>query len=470
MRAWIIVVVVFAAVAVHSTAAAQDAEALRKEIEQMRRQFETMQQQYQKSLDQMGERLKRLEAQPTAPTPTATTAPAVGQAAPGTAAPPTGSTVSLADLARPREPFSLYGQRGAGQLLFDIGLVGDFIGNLTQKSVQQIQGGSFPGRENRFFPRSVELNLFGQIDPYASAAVRFEAGEETRGQETGVGLAEAYLTLLTLPYGTQLKMGQMRNRFGYINVQHEDALPWPDRPNVLRNFFGEEGLQEKGFEGTIVFPTPFYLEFLAGVFNGDNATAFGLGSIKYPLATGRLRTFFEPTDTQGLQLGVSIANGLTPDRQRNTILGADLRYKYRPEGWLHPLVTLTSEALWAWRQISAVDDFDGDGNPDRERKNEADRWGFYAGLEVQPLRRWAGGVRYDWSQYPIAVGYEWAVEPYLSFSPSEFLRFRLAYKHTDRSHRDQFNLLGNVNGSARIADEILFQATFILGAHPSHGF
>ncbi len=470
MRAWIVVGIVFAAVAVHSTVAAQDAEALRKEIEQMRRQFETMQQQYQKSLDQMSERLKRLEAQPPAPAPTAAAPPAAGQATPGTVAPAPGPTVSLTDLARPREPFSLYGQRGAGQLLFDMGVTGDFIGNLTQKSVQQIQGGSFPGRENRFFPRSAELNLFGQIDPYASAAVRIEAGEETRGQETGVALAEAYLTLLTLPFGTQLKMGQMRARWGYINHQHEDFLPWPDRPNVLRNFFGEEGLQEKGFEGTIVFPTPFYLEFLAGVFNGDNETAFGLGSIRYPLTTGRLRTFFDLTDEHAIQFGVSVANGPTTDRQRNTIFGADLRYKYRPDGWLHPLVTLTSEALWQWRQIAAVDDFDGDGVIDRERKNEADRWGVYASLEVQPWRRWTAGVRYDWSQYPVAAGYEWAVEPFLTFNPSEFLRFRLAYKHTDRSHRDQFNFLGNVNGSARIADEILFQATFLMGAHPTHGF
>ena len=471
MRAWIVVGIVFVAVAVHSIAAAQEAEALRRELQQMKQQFETMQEQYLKSIDQMSERLKRLESQtPPAPVVTTPAAPGVGQVAPGTAPPAPGSTVSLSDLARPREPFALYRQRGAGQRLFDIGIAGDFLGNLTQKSVQQIQGGSFPGRENRFFPREVELSLFGQIDPYASAVVRFEAGEETRGQETGVSLGEAYLTLLTLPYGTQLKMGQMRNRFGYLNVLHAHDRQWPDNPNVYQNFFGEEGLVEKGFEGTVVFPLPFYLEFLAGVFNGDNETAFGLGSIKYPLATGRLRTFFDLGDEHGLQLGVSVANGLTADRLRNTILGADLRYKYRPEGWLHPLVTLTSEALWQWRQITAVDDFDGDGNPDRERKNEADRWGFYAGLEVQPLRRWTGGVRYDWSQYPVAVGYEWAVEPYLSFSPSEFLRFRLAYKHTDRSHRDQFNRLGNFNGSARIADEIMFQATFLLGAHAAHPF
>jgi hypothetical protein len=470
MRAWIVAGIVLAGAGVHSTAAAQDAEALRRELSQMKQQFEQMQQQYQKAIDQMSERIKRLEAQPPAPAPTATTPPAPRPAPAGTAAPPSGPSVSLMDLARPREPFSLYSQRGAGQLLFDIGLAGDFIGNLSQKSVQQILGGSFPGRENRFFPREVELSLFGQIDPYASAVVRLEAGEEERGQETGVGLAEAYLTLQTLPFGTQLRMGQMRNRFGYINAFHAHDRPWPDSPNVYLNFFGEEGLVEKGFEGTVVFPTPFYLEFLAGVFDGDNETAFGLGSLKNPLATGRLRTFVEPTDTQALQLGASVASGLTPERLRNTILGADLRYKYRPEGWLHPLLTLTSEALWQWRGITAADDFDGDGIADRERRNQASRWGFYAGLEVQPWRRWAGGVRYDWSQYPVAVGREWAVEPYLAFSPSEFLRFRLAYKHTDRSHRDQFNALGNFDGSGRIADEILFQATFILGAHPAHPF
>jgi hypothetical protein len=55
----------------------------------------------------------------------------------------------------------------------------------------------------------------------------------------------------------------------------------------------------------------------------------------------------------------------------------------------------------------------------------------------------------------------------VSFFPSEFLRFRLAYKHTDRTNREGFDLNG---GSGRIADELFLQATFILGAHPAHGF
>src|SRR5213594_1883756 len=102
---------------------------------------------------------------------------------------------SAMDLARPRQPFGLYQQRGSGQLLFDIGIAGDFVGNITQRNVERAGGGTFAGQENRFFPREVELSFFGQIDPYASAVVRFEAGEEERGQATAVSLAEAYFTL-----------------------------------------------------------------------------------------------------------------------------------------------------------------------------------------------------------------------------------------------------------------------------------
>ncbi|MCI0410826.1 MAG: hypothetical protein L0191_20070 [Acidobacteria bacterium] len=150
-----------------------------------------------------------------------TPAPVVSQTPPG--------PVSPMELARPREPFALYERRGPGQLLFDVGIAGDFIGNLTQGSVDKADAGTFAGRENRFFPREIELSLFGQVDPYARAEVRIEAGEETAGQKIELKLAEANLTLLTLPWGTQLKLGQMRNRFLYSNVFHEHDLPWPDR-------------------------------------------------------------------------------------------------------------------------------------------------------------------------------------------------------------------------------------------------
>ena len=475
MRALVGICLLAAGALVPGEAVAQDTEALRKELEQMRRQFETMKDGYEKAINQLSDRLKTLESRPPAP----------AAAAPGTAVPAVASrdqmlsqaqpgiTINPTELARPREPFSLYERRGAGQLLFDMGVTGDFIANITQRNVDKANAGTFSGRENRFFPREIEISLFGQIDPYARAEVRFEAGEEDAG-EIAVHLAEANLTLMTLPFNTQLKMGQLRNRFGLLNPIHEHDRPFIDQPNVLTRFLGDEGLVERGAELTWVAPLPFFLEALVGVFNGDNETAFGYGKLTQPLVTGRLRTFFELGDSSAIQLGASVANGDTPERHRNTLLGFDAKYKYKPEGWQHPLLTLLGEMIYQNRRINVLgEDTDGDGVPDTpNEKRTRNRWGWYLGGEVQPVRtgswsRWAAGFRYDWTEFPIQRGHEWAAGPYLTFMPSEFLRFRLGYKHTERDKRDGFT---DNESSARKVDEILFQATFILGAHPAHPF
>jgi hypothetical protein len=455
MRVLVIVFVLLCAALAPAAATAQDAAALRREIEQLQKQLQTL-----------NERLQRIESQPAPPAPGPPAPAPAGAAAPP---PPASPGISAIDLARPREPFGLYQRRGAGQLLFDIGVAGDFVGNLTHKNVEKAGGGTFAGLENRFFPREIELNLFGQIDPYAAGVIRIESGEEDRAGELAVHLAEANLTLLTLPFGTQAKLGLVRNRFGYTNEFHAHDLPWIDRPNVFRIFFGDEGLNETGVEGTIVPPLPFYLEGLVGVFNGDNEDAFGRATLRAPLITGRVRTFFELGSEHGLLLGMSVANGQTEDRLPSTILGWEGRYKYRPDGWLHPLITVTGEALYSLRKVNVEVDTDEDGVPDALDRRGRNHWGWYLGGEVQPWRRWAGGVRFDWSQYPENPGYEYSVQPYISFWPSDFLRFRLAYKRTDRSTqtRDAFNLN---DASARKVDELLFQATFFLGAHPTHPF
>src|SRR5262249_18888624 len=147
-----------------------------------------------RAIDALNQRIQRLESQPAAP-PVA--APAPGAPAPVTAAPAPPAAPTVIDPARPRPPFGPDPQPGPGPLLFDIGIAGDFVGNLTQRNVQKANGGTFAGQENRFFPREVEIGLFGQIDPYASGEVRIEAGEEERAGEITVRLAEATLTLLT---------------------------------------------------------------------------------------------------------------------------------------------------------------------------------------------------------------------------------------------------------------------------------
>src|SRR5256885_6347954 len=104
----------------------QDAATLRREIEQL-----------QKQLQSVTERLQRLEAQPPAPA-----APAPGVPAPAATA-PSPAPPSAIDLARPRQPFALYQQRGSGQLLFDMGIAGDFVGNITSGNVERAGGRTF---------------------------------------------------------------------------------------------------------------------------------------------------------------------------------------------------------------------------------------------------------------------------------------------------------------------------------------
>jgi hypothetical protein len=246
---------------------------------------------------------------------------------------------------------------------------------------------------------------------------------------------------------------------------------------VYVRFFGDEGLAENGAEIAWVAPTPFYLQAIAGIFDGDNDVAFGGGTLRDPLFTGRLRTFFEPTDTLGIQLGVSGMTGLTTDGKHASYGGVDVKVKYTPESWRHPLLTGGGEIFLAHRNNPVTPaSTEGGGvtealtrRPLRQDTSEPasstefekrDAYGFYVWTEVQPWRPWVFGLRYDWTEDPSMAGHEWAIGPYISFSTTEFLRFRLGYKHTERSGF----------GSPDTIDELLFQATFILGAHPADLF
>jgi len=431
-------------------ALAQDAEALRRELQALRQQLSTLTQSYEQRLKTLSDRIEQLEgrAAPTAPAAPAATASAQPAPAPAVEAP------SLTDLARPRQPFAL-AQPGR-VLLFDMGVSGDFVTDFTSTTREQRRDGTFAGRENRLFPREVEVGVFGRVDPYASAVVRLSAGEESDdgrpSRELHVKLDEANATLLSLPLGTTARFGLMRPRLGTLNTVHQDDLPQVDRPNVLTRFLGEEGLDgERGVEAFWVLPVSTYHELSLGVFDGDDEVAFGRGSLRDPLLIGRWRTFLEFEEAGGLQLDVSAATGSTPGDHRNTLVGLGAKYKWMGAGSGLPIVTVAAEGLAGFRGVDGRDL----GNRDRH----VERWGAYAYAQYDFDRRWAAGLRGDWTELPVERGREWALSPYAQFKPTEFLRFRLQYKRTEGR--------GAVE---RTADELFLQGSFILGAHPVDRF
>lgn len=468
-RRWLSLLVL-AGLLVPGVAAAEDPASLRKELDTMRQQFETMKQQYETRMQELSERLQKIETQKAAaPAPaSASAAPAptaVAQqqppTAPGPATPPSPlapASASLMQLLTPHQPFAFAGPGRV--LLFDIGVAGDFVTDFTSNKAERLRDGTFNGRENRLFARHEELILAGRVDPFASAIVRLVAAEGPPGPggretEENVTLEEANGTLLTLPLGTTLRFGRMRPRFGTLNMVDEDDLPQVDRPDVLRRLFGEEEMNtEKGAEAFWLLPTPFYEELSLGVFNGDNETAFGRGSLRDPLVLSRLRSFFELGDAGGLQVDLSAGTGQTSQDRRNTIAGLGLKYKwFPPAGYPFPMITLAAEGVYGDRDVRVADLL---GNVST-RNNDA--WGYYMYGQYDWTKRWAAGLRYDWTQLPTAPGHEQAVGPYLQFKPSEFLRFRAQYKRTE-----------GASPLVRDADEVFLQGSFIMGVHPTERF
>ena len=356
-----------------------------------------------------------------------------------------------------------------------MGIVGDFITNITSSRVEQDQVGTFAGRENRIFPREIELSFFGQVDPYARAAVILEAAEEFEGGERALefGLAEAYLELISLPWGFQVKGGRERLRFGLLDELHLHDRPQPDSPAVLTRFFGEEGLTENGVELVWVAPLPVYLQAIVGIFDGDNEDAFGSGSPAGPTFVragaelfragflgrpparrlGPVRAYHRRAarELSGCRRQVQVHPGRLAPRAAHRRRGAPLcpseggqrSGRWRGRGGREPLTRRL-------RQEPADTTFE-----------ERDAYGYYLWADVQPWRQWLVGLRHDWTEFPNQSGHEWAVEPYVVWMPSEFLRFRLGYKYTDRS---------DFGAGPDTLSELFLQATFILGAHPAHPF
>lgn len=394
-----------------------EVEALKEAIQETKAEFKTMKALYDGKINELEGRLKKLEEAPAAPPPP----PRRGPQAP---------------------------RLGGAALLLDISAVGDFVANIGIKS------DDLNPLRNRIFPREIELAFQGVVDPFISADLFLEVGEEEPGK-LEVGLDEAYGTLLALPLGLQARFGFFRVPFGRINLVHPHVLPQVTRPNVLRRFFGEEGLVETGFALNTLLPHPLHEEGVfepwIGIFNGDNEESFGQGSFRRPLGILHLKNFFQLTDDSALQVGFSGATGKSEEARRTYLYGLDLTYKWKPLDRPFTSLTLQGELLFSHRKAEV--------DLDRGTVEQSfDRYGFYVFGDYRLSRRWFGGMRFDWSQFPKERGTrEWALSPVLTFWPSEFSQFRVQYTFTNRNF-------------GRDAHEIFLQTSFSLGPHGPHPF
>ncbi len=355
----------------------------------------------------------------------------------------------------------------------------------TAKDLSSLEVGDHDPQQNGFNARNVELALDGAVDPFFEgfANIVFKLDN---ANETGVEVEEAFGQTTSLPYGLQLKGGQFFTPFGRNNPMHPHTWDFVDAPLVNGMLLGPDGLRGVGSQVAWVLPTPFYVQALLAVQNGEGGTGYsfrnpGDGGMFYGrttidrrtdgvsdlVFTPRLETSVDLTATQTILTGVSAAFGPndTGADARTQIYGADLFYKWKPAnaegGW--PFVKWQSEVMY--RRFEAGQGLD-DAFPVAET---FDDWGAYSQVVWGFEKGWAAGLRGDYVHMEksavtpnAARQSRYRISSDLSWYPSEFSKLRLQYNHDFLESNDS-----QPQGDE---DSLFLMYEISLGAHGAHKY
>ena len=301
--------------------------------------------------------------------------------------------------------------------------------------------------------------------------------------EGGVGVEEAFVNTLALPYGFAAKLGRFKSDIGYQNHQHAHAWEFADAPLVYRamlnNQLGDDGVQVRWLA-----PTDLLIELGSEVLRGD---AFPAGGADRSGATNSLTAYVHVGGDVGTggswrvglsHLKANADNRLSGEDVQTSFTGnsglsiLDLVYKWAPDG--NPSVTnFVGQAEFFYRKEDGSLVYDPSGTADTS-VYQGNQQGFYLQGVYQFMPRWRVGLRYDQLSASNTVANpapgttletlaDNSRDPrrysvMTDFSNSEFSRVRLQY------NRDQSR------PNSVTDNQILVQFIFSMGSHPAHQF
>jgi hypothetical protein len=356
-------------------------------------------------------------------------------------------------------PTSAPGARAPASFNPDIAIISDFLGSWSNRRSNDAY--------NRFDIREVELDIRAAVDPRADGVVILaferdvenpvfpEPGLVLEGPDNSVNIEEAYLFLhdFGVPNLTA-KVGRFHLRFGRQNILHLHDLPTSDPPLVNQAFLAPEALVDQGLSLSYVLPPRFtanqYIELIAEIITGEgggseSASLPGDLTVDSPAFNLHALWNADVARNWNLELGGSWLWGRrdASNDLEVSLFGLDATLLRRdPKGGFNNQV-FQAEFIY--------------GNLDSEDAGTQNSWGAYLLAQQQINRDWYAGVRLDYTEDPADdSSHAWAVNPYVSWYWSEFLRFRLQYQHRD--------------GDVPATDAVFFQVTWIFGAHPPHPY
>lgn len=347
---------------------------------------------------------------------------------------------------------------------------------------------------DRFSLRELEIAFQASIDPFSRADIFLELpgvleefdDDAAAANESKIAVEEAFITYWRLPYGLLLKGGKFRLEFGKSNREHNDNQHAIERPLVIQNFFGPEGIAEQGLslQGFIPLRGPgTQLELTGQILNGEGGeeTLFaGVGSDK-TMALGRARLYHDISSSANVDVGTTrIAGRHDPAGTfAQQVTGYDLTFRYEPvDQNVYRNFIFRTEYLEGDRKVPV--DTDGDGVNDFAVDQRPD--GIYLMAQYQWDRFWNVGVRYDNTNPALRMA-ELAVDAdpvvrdralagfdrvdartvWLTHFTSEFNRWRLQYTVSDGN----FPLAPNGKTGE---DLLLLQWIFAMGPHGAHKY
>ena len=386
------------------------------------------------------------------------------------------SANALRDSTRDR-PAAPQGGPSNPRFLPDISAVADMVADLSPDGSTQEDG-------SRFGVREVELALQAVVDPYFRGDIFLGVSDEE-----GIAIEQAYLTTTSLPNQLQARLGRFLMPFGKQNTTHRHDLHTIEYPHVVQRFLGPEGLKGTGLQGSRVFsPFGFYQELLVAVVDrvGERdegltptePTNESLGGLGF---SARLRNYVDLTEAANVELSLSAMTGrreqpLTESYvasfddgtnaalARQTVLGADLTYRWRPlQQGIYRSFILQAEVM---RQLNgrspSIPIPAGCTSCGALETSYAgplrDFTGAYVFARHQTTRRTFVGARGDWLQDEGNDGRTLrAGSVYVEWFPSEFSKLVAGYEAVSPS-------------GGTVTNRLLLQAAFSLGPHRPHPF
>ena len=327
----------------------------------------------------------------------------------------------------------------------EIAVAGDFTGEVGLEKDSEAT--------DDFRAREVELIFFGpidhQFDGLVSAAAHYESGE------TLFELHELTIGSSKLIPRSRFKLGQFFLGVGRLNRFHRHDWPFISAPKVHLEFFDAEGVIDRGGEFSMLPPLPFYLDITVGITSGWTYGHTHVEGEKPIMPTHYFRTstFLEYDAISGMEIGLNYLRRKAANKTDTRLTGIDWVSKSRHEKYVRYLV---QGELWN-RQVTT----EAGANEQTVGFYVYPQYGFNSELYL--------GVRFD--GYSVLSrknifgekesNFAQSIVPTLTYSSSEFAKFRLAYNQSSET----------VKGEEVSSDKSLeFQATFILGAHPAHDF